>query len=46
MTPVVAKNETYKFTLKVPSNVKNSPTNPLVPGRPIFAIVNTRKKAA
>ena len=46
MTPVAAKMTTQVFTRNVPTIVKNSPTNPLVPGRPILASVNTMKQAA
>ena len=38
MTPVVARNATQVLALKAPSSVRNSPTKPLVPGRPTLAM--------
>ena len=35
-----------KFTFIAPITTMNSPTKPLVPGRPEFAIANSMKKAA
>ena len=43
MTPVVAKNATQVLTWKMPSSVRNSPTKPLVPGRPTLAMVKIMK---
>ena len=46
MTPVVAKNATQVLTWNTPSSVRNSPTKPLVPGRPTLAMVKTMKTSA
>ena len=40
MTPKLAIVATKKFFLKVPIKIKNSPINPLVPGKPIAPRVN------
>ena len=40
ITPVVAKKAKKILNLNAPKIVKNSPTNPLVPGKPIEASVN------
>ena len=42
-TPVVAKIAKYVFTLKIESNTKNSPTKPLVPGKPKLAKMKIMK---
>ena len=44
ITPVLARIATKKLTLKVPTKTKNSPTNPLVPGKPNVANAKTIKR--
>src|SRR5437764_1098620 len=46
MRPVVAKKVTAVLTWKVPTSDRNSPTKPLVPGKPTEASMNTMKTAA
>ena len=41
MTPKLAITATKKLSLKAAINIKNSPTKPLVPGRPRAAKVNS-----
>ena len=43
---VAAREHSSVLTLKVPSRIRNSPTNPLVPGSPTAANVNTIKTKA
>ena len=43
ITPVAATTAHQRFAMKVPSNDRNSPTNPLRPGRPIDASITTVK---
>ena len=44
--PVAAKAATQVLTWKAPSMTRNSPTKPLVPGRPTEASMNTMKTTA
>ena len=46
MTPVAAKAATQVLCWNAPASVRNSPTNPLVPGKPTFASVNSMKTNA
>ena len=46
MVPVVASVATQVLIWNVPINVRNSPMNPVVPGNPTLARVNTMKAAA
>jgi len=46
MMPVVASTATQELTRKAPSRLKNSPTNPVVPGKPTLASVNSMKQKA
>jgi len=43
---LAAANAYQKFSSIVPRITRNSPTNPLVPGKPELAIANSTKKAA
>ena len=44
ITPKADMNATMVFLLYAASNVKNSPTKPEVPGKPIEPNVNNKKK--
>ena len=44
ITPKLAITATKKLSLNAPIKIKNSPTNPLVPGRPKAANVNNINK--
>ena len=44
--PVVARNATQVLTWNAPISDRNSPTKPLVPGRPTEASMNTMNTAA
>ncbi len=44
--PVVMPSASHVDPAKVPSSTRNSATKPLVAGRPIDAIVNSRKNRA
>ena len=44
ITPRLAKTATKKLSLNAPIKIKNSPTKPLVPGRPRAANVNIIKR--
>ena len=44
--PVVAAAVTHAETCQMPARLRNSPTKPLVPGRPMLAMVNSRKNTA
>ena len=46
ITPKLANTATKKLSLKAAIKIKNSPTNPLVPGNPKAAKVNTINKIA
>ena len=41
MIPILPITATMKLTLKAPTKTKNSPTNPLVPGKPKVAKTKT-----
>ena len=44
MTPKLAITATKKLSLNAPIKIKNSPTKPLVPGKPNAANVNSINK--
>ena len=44
MTPTAVKIVKYTLTLMVDMITRNSPTNPLVPGKPTEESINTMKK--
>ena len=46
ITPVAVKKASSGLNLKAPKIVKNSPTKPLVPGKPTEASVNIMKVTA
>jgi hypothetical protein len=46
MTPVTAIPPYSQLALKVPKRMRNSPTKPLVPGKPIDASPMNKKKLA
>ena len=46
MTPVVARTAYSTLALNVPTNIKNSPTKPFMPGKPIEDSVTIIKKTA
>ncbi len=46
MMPVAASTPAHWLAVNPPRIIRNSPTNPLVEGRPIEASVNTMKSEA
>ena len=46
ITPVVARNATQVLARNAPIRLRNSPTNPEVPGRPTLASVKTMNTKA